>query len=373
MIGEIMKNITKAVSVVLFLFALIMLVSCGRKKPEWKGTIRQENGVTVVKNPKEPIYGEDVFSLEEELSIGEAEGREEYMFSQVGGIVVDEEERIYVADLKETHIKVFTKDGEYLKTIGRKGQGPGEFERVSGIQITYQKELIVFDMNIRRLSFFSPNGKFIKALSVSKLNPFRLNSNSKGNFLVQSVTLDLMNNQSISELKIYDSNLNYLLTIGAPVSGDIFNPFDPFFIWRLGNNNNIVYSYNKTYELRIYDSEGKIIKKIAKDYDPVRITEEEKKEAIEKFSPPSGTEFPKFKPAFNQFILDDEGRVFVQTFKRTEEGSHYYDVFDPEGKYIAKVLFRWKPRVCKKNKLYTVEEDEEGFQFVKRYKVTWKY
>ena len=76
-----MKIKIKLISIVLFLSVIIMLVSCGRQKSEWKGTIEEENGVTVVKNPKEPMYGEDIFSLEEDLSIGEAEGKKEYMFS----------------------------------------------------------------------------------------------------------------------------------------------------------------------------------------------------------------------------------------------------------------------------------------------------
>ncbi len=47
--------------------------------------------------------------------------------------------------------------------------------------------------------------------------------------------------------------------------------------------------------------------------------------------------------------------------------------FDPEGKYIAKVLFNINsPLFFKKGKLYTIEEDEDGYQYVKRYKVTWK-
>ncbi|TET74860.1 MAG: hypothetical protein E3J43_09190 [Candidatus Heimdallarchaeota archaeon] len=65
--------------------------------------------------------------------------------------------------------------------------------------------------------------------------------------------------------------------------------------------------------------------------------------------------------------------MFVQTFRRTEEGSYYYDVFDSEGKYIAKVPLKVRPRDWKNNKLYTIEEDEEGYQYVKRYKVIWRY
>jgi len=49
--------------------------------------------------------------LEEELSIGEKEGKEEYIFSYITDIGVDEEERIYIIDSKESHIKVFNRMG----------------------------------------------------------------------------------------------------------------------------------------------------------------------------------------------------------------------------------------------------------------------
>jgi len=121
-----MRNKIKIISVVLFISAFVLLTSCQQQKAEWKGTIEEVNGVIVVKNPKEPMYGEDVFGLEEELTIGEAEGPGEYMFSQLRTLAVDEEERFYIADSKESHIKVFDKNGEYLRTVGRKGPGPGE-------------------------------------------------------------------------------------------------------------------------------------------------------------------------------------------------------------------------------------------------------
>lgn len=70
-----MKIKTNLVLVFLLLTVFSMLVSCQEQKAEWKGKIEEVDGVTVVKNPKEPIYGQDVFSIEEELSIRESEGR----------------------------------------------------------------------------------------------------------------------------------------------------------------------------------------------------------------------------------------------------------------------------------------------------------
>jgi len=38
-----------------------------------------------------------------------------------------------------------------------------------------------------------------------------------------------------------------------------------------------------------------------------------------------------------------------------------------------KIPLEFQPQAFKKSKLYTIEEDEEGYQYAKRYKVTWKY
>ncbi len=352
----------------------MMLVSCQQQKTEWKGTIEEANGITVVKNPKEPMYGEDVFSLEEELSIRESEGREEYMFSEVGSIAVDDEERIFISDWKELHIKVFSKKGEYLKTIGRKGQGPGEFQRISGMQITHHQELMVFDMSIRRLSFFSLDGEFIRLKSIGEIQALELKMNSKEKFIVDSVLLDPKNFLAVTSLKIFDSNLKLIATIYTSEPKDVFTPFLTFMVWTLYKIDNIVVGYNNSYEFQILEPEGKIIKKIIKEYVPVKITEEEKKERLKQLQQSEKKEVPEFYPAYLSFTVDDDNRIFVQTMERPKDKvGYYYDVFDSEGKFIVKIPLKIRPRIWKKNKLYLVEEDEDGYQYVKRYKVTWKY
>ncbi|NIO48961.1 MAG: hypothetical protein GTN73_05935 [Candidatus Aminicenantes bacterium] len=64
--------------------------------------------------------------------------------------------------------------------------------------------------------------------------------------------------------------------------------------------------------------------------------------------------------------------MFVQTWERTEnEEGNFYDVFNSEGKYIAKIFLKFSPKVWNGNKLYTIEEDKDGLQIIKRYKVNW--
>ena len=46
-----MRNEIKIVSIVFFLSVFIMIVSYGKQKAEWKGSIEEVNGVIVIKNP----------------------------------------------------------------------------------------------------------------------------------------------------------------------------------------------------------------------------------------------------------------------------------------------------------------------------------
>jgi len=370
-----MKATIKFVLFTVFLLVLAILVSGNQQKQKWKGKVEKEEGILVVKNPKQPMYGEDVFSLEEELSIGGKEGKEDDMFSQIQHIAVSGNEKIYVLDYKESHIKVFDNDGKYLMTIGRPGQGPGELNRPRSISLN-QNELMVQELG-RRFSFFSLGGKFLRNVSTKEIWALRSRIDSKSNIVITEGFLDPKNPCYL--LKKFDSDMNLLAEIAtstAPDARKSFNPFMPIHYWLIDKDDNIVYGYPKEYEIQIFNPDGKQIKKITKEYEPVEITEEEKKE-FQEGEPPQARmryDFSKYHSAFQRFFLDDEGRIYVQTWEKIGDKEIYnYDVFDNEGKYVARIPLRDTPYVCFRGKIYSMEEDEEGYQIVKRYRVDWKY
>jgi hypothetical protein len=97
---------------------------------KWNGTVIEEGDVTIVKNPKEPIFKTPILELKDGLSIGGPEAKGQEVFDDIGEFVVDDAGNFYISDRKEDHIKVFDGAGRYLRTIGRHGQGPGEFEGI---------------------------------------------------------------------------------------------------------------------------------------------------------------------------------------------------------------------------------------------------
>lgn len=367
--------------IITFLTLLLFNAHC-QQKSAWKGTIEKVDGVTIVKNPKKPMYDENVVQLEEELRIGGAQGKWEYMFSQIKDVAVDRKERIYVLDSKEAHIKVYDKNGNYLRTIARKGQGPGELELPVQIQITTHQEIMVHDLSVISLSFFSLNGEFLRKMpSIKMPMPALLVMDSNGDLIGQ---FTIMDGRPKGALMKFASNKEKLFTVTEvdPYQTDAYNLIKPTMPFNVSQEDNIIWAVSTKYEINIIGPEGTLLKNITKDYVPVKIKEEDKEKIYLKIfkrktiPPGKKAELPKYFHPIGSIHMDNEGRIFVRTPQKSENGFYYYDVFGSEGKYMAKVPLKTiqdTPLVWEKNKLYTIEQDEEGYQYIKRYKVTWEY
>jgi len=333
------------------------------------------------------MYGNEIFSIEEDLKIGVVEGDENYMFNIITFLAVDDEENIYVADVGEDHVKVFDVNGEFLRVVGRAGQGPGEFGRIMDVQINAKNELMVIDGGHRKILYFSQDGEFLRSMDLGVIigrirgmwstGSWRLYSDSYGNFYIRAA---IFNRPKLHfELFKIDSDMNRLTTIAKTLEWDPLeglNPDRPGQLYcQVMDNGCILYGYPRSYELQIFNPEGKVMKKIIRDYDPVPLTEAEEAEREEsRKTAGKKTKFPPYHPAFSYLAADDEGRIYVRTWERPDSGEGYFfDIFDNEGKYIARIPFNFRPRELKKGKIHSIEEDEEGYRFVKRYKVSWKY
>jgi len=152
--------------------------------------IKTEDGVQVVYNPKKPVSIPGTptnINVQEDLCIGDEEALEDFIFSQIRSVQVDEEENIYVLDSKEIRIKVFDKNGKPLRTFGKKGQGPGEIQMPTRMYLTPKKEILIYDQGNRRLSFYSLDGKCLREISTAKYFFSRTIPDSKGNIITQQL------------------------------------------------------------------------------------------------------------------------------------------------------------------------------------------
>lgn len=105
--------------------------------------------------------------LERELRIGN-ESSPEYALTTVRSIGVDTAGFMYVAHPQDGTIRVFDANGQFLRYIGRKGEGPGEFDRL--LQAGLRGDTL-WIADATSLARFTVNGQLIRDDPIRYVTP----------------------------------------------------------------------------------------------------------------------------------------------------------------------------------------------------------
>jgi hypothetical protein len=126
--------------------------------------VRIESGVRAVHNTKEGKWsGKPRLSLKLVRIFGGIDTADEnQVFSRPVDMALDEAGNLYVLDRQDCRIQKFTQDGHFMATLGRRGQGPGEFMRPTNLDIDAQGCIYVKDLY--KIKILTPEGKEQKAV-----------------------------------------------------------------------------------------------------------------------------------------------------------------------------------------------------------------
>ena len=368
-------------------------------------TIQKSEDVVVVSNRKNPELKIRII-FKEELSIGSIEGDENYLFGSSIGFNTDEDGNFYVSDIDSKRILKYDPEGNYLLTIGREGQGPGEFGSLSLARFDKDNNIYINDSINNRISFFDKEGKHLRQIRM-KERFSNLFFNSKGFIVANKYSVPeegntqkqiylhgLFDNTFNLVAELFKDETEFPLPTGTDLSSmskyiaNVFSlvAFRPQIITTLAENDFIYLGYPDKYEINVYSPEGRLVKKIIRDYDPIPVSKKDK----ESFVKMAGENLPsiftedirekafknikyrKYKPAYQGLILMENGWLAV-IVDSVEDEYTLFDVFDQEGKYIA----HFKTPVpaegmlagllfFKNGKAYAVVT-EDDYKFVKRY------
>jgi len=380
---------------------LILFNACGEQKALGQRTIEKENGVTVVRNSLEPLNPELQIIFEEDLTIGAKEGDENYMFGNQVFVNTDDDGNIYVTDGDRRTVRKYDSDGNFLQSIGRLGQGPGEFQDMSEVRFNSEGNIYLNDLKTQRLSFFSKEGNYLKGIKFPTRFE-RVVINSKGFFIARSV-----DNVELGKGKkwdyfygLFDENFNLMAEFLrlpqeanvnknnskdsiAQVLADSLSEraFQPYVNYVLDNNDLLYFGYPENYEIKVYSSAGKLRKIIQRDFEPLEIAGRDKEYFEQNQSlqlgnkMPAGEEkkvfelvkYPKYKPAYERFTLMENGWIFV-VVDSLRDGSTLVDIFNKDGEYLAQFETDISTDGLSFNngKAYAVATVDD-YKFIKRY------
>jgi hypothetical protein len=105
---------------------LLLFLMMAMALPAVAGEEVMKDGVLHVVNGAEPAGGRQTMHLEELWQVG-GEDDEETVFGIINKVLIDDKNNIYLLDAQLSEISVFSPEGELINTLGREGDGPGEF------------------------------------------------------------------------------------------------------------------------------------------------------------------------------------------------------------------------------------------------------
>jgi sugar lactone lactonase YvrE len=128
--------------------------------------VETANGARIVHNEKGGIWaGSPKIKIGLVRTIGGLEEKDPNLaFSSPYDVVRDTAGNILVLDIRECRVQKLAPEGKFLMSIGRRGQGPGEFQSPSSMDIDEANNLFVFDAMGRKIEVFSSEGKPINTI-----------------------------------------------------------------------------------------------------------------------------------------------------------------------------------------------------------------
>lgn len=326
------------------------------------------------------VYAHGKVKFVEEIVIKEDNLPDGVIFGILWDIAVDSEGCVYVSDPKAFNIKKFSGEGKFLKEIGRKGEGPGEFSHLSFIEIVKDKLIALSD---RKFSFFTLKGEFIKFIpwEIKKGLPEEIEALSDGK-IVMEIKEPFMGPKSrnIHYINLYDSELNYIKTVYQKDLGEVkfvkrgnaflsvIQKYPLEIKWSISPEGKIILGFNDKYEISVIDPMKGEIFSFHRKHKPVKVSKSEREKFLKNKN--LGIEVSEYKPVFDDIKVDSEGNIWVHLYREnSEEENTTFDVFSKDGKFIntVRIVNGYYPYGAKmiKDGFWKIDHKKESVRIVK--------
>ena len=353
-----------------------------------------------VKNENKPLKGEWDFQLQKIWEVGSA-GDDILVEARV--LRVDDDGKVYgnvyLLDMKYFKFFVFSPQGEYLFSFGKRGEGPGEFKFPFNFLLE-GNYVIVPDQG--KIHYFTKEGKFVKSVNPGFISHPKTFIDENRFIMVQDREEE---KSKFEELEIYDIDTKERSTI-AQVTAEksltatsdtsqgqmvlrIKDSNTTPLVVVTAHNNELYFGKNDNYSIKKIDPKGNELlsfsirererKKIPMVYKKKRISkiklngqkipEELAKQLIKGM--------PDYCTYFSAVTIEENGLIYVYLNDVTNETGQEIDIFSPEGKYLYHAtiilpdgLKPVSPMVIKREYLYIFAEDDEGDRKLVKYKIT---
>ncbi|MFQ5599102.1 MAG: 6-bladed beta-propeller [Candidatus Krumholzibacteriia bacterium] len=360
------RHVARSVSLDLLLLAALAQLACWPSPAvagSWNGQDVQKHGVLYVMNPATGMQPPATIELRELWRLGGDSESDEEFFGVIESIATDAQGNVYVLDAQLSEIKIYDQNGQYLNTIGREGEGPGEFRRPSDMFFMPDGCIGVMQRVPGKIVMLTPDGEpagdfplpapdgggfqmlFGGRRAGSHIILVRhLQSRSKGK-VTQKVSLDGMDMQG-RILNSYTTYTRELKLANRVLEEDSFLTFDRAGRWGVGTDGRVyVLAGGLDYEITLFKADGTLDRVVRREYARRKRRQEEIDELRNLWVAfAARLVIAAADPDISGIYPRDDGTLWVLT----SHGSRMlpagllgvFDIFDSRGRYVREVALR---------------------------------
>ena len=359
----------------------------------------------VVRTVAGSVWGDSV-RLVEELRIGEREGGDEYGFGRVGELVVGADGTLYVFDHALGLLRAYDPTGRYLRTVGGKGSGPGEYRAIDGLAVHRDGRILLHDPREGRILQYSAAGEPLGAWArpAGLFTGEALRTDSAG-FVFQKVLTGEIQPDApwpMGYVRL-DGTGRVIDTLPAPTWAEAparTAVYDPVTLWTMHPHGYYVAAFGARYAVDLRRSPGLVlrIERAGQPVVPVPQAERDELEAIfaamdrapGRAPAAERPPVPDHKPAIRALATGDDGRIWVRpslpSVERAEpvdttlppdrrprrfHEPEAWDVFEADGSYLGRVSMppRATIRAMRGDTVWGVATDDDDVPYIVRWRI----
>jgi len=306
----------------LIVIAIIPLFLTAVPAPQKIETV---DGVRIVHNQKGGVWGKaPKIALELVRKIGDVDTEDEHLaFNFPNDVAVDKDGNIYVLDAGNARIQKFGPDGAYLATIGRKGQGPGEFIMPDSIGFDKDGNLVVADMAQSRVHIIIGGGKDVRSVVIKEGLISGVMPLPSGDFAAKGSIYSFPRPdqpaQTADEMRLFRriapdgrgvSSFGLLTDLGEMITTAMGNATE----FAVGENGALLVSFNAMNRVEKYGPDGKLVWRSDR---PLNYsTEVKKKGKVDRSGGGISMSAPEMAACSAGIAVDGKGRSWVVTYNR---------------------------------------------------------
>lgn len=367
----------------------LLLAACGAGDSGaiWGGTTETVNGRTTVHNPAVGLWGAGKQGqLVEDLRIGAMEGTGPDVWGTITAFAVSSAGHIAVLDGQAQEVRVFDSEGRFLRTIGRKGEGPGEFEGAVAVHFDRDDRIWVVDARNARYEVFDETGTHVRSTSrrggvvlgdpgmmtsIGLLDPvpqFTREGEIREFYVVVDSAGLVVDSLPAIHLGSMSQLRNVSVALAPYMSRTILAPTPSGDIWFASTDQYVLFR-------RTPDGDTTLVTELEAPSVALDETAQDSLDVILKHSrQPIDAAALGVGPQYLQsFSADAEGNLLVRSHLADGDGTAF-EMFDPQGRFLgsvrADVTLESKPRVLfHRGAVYGVATDELGVPYLVRAQV----